>query len=74
MDATYLQSEERLRVQLQPMYCHLFKLIGRLNDGVKFLTDLRYKTLDFAMSSSIQDSLKLRYPVLCELVCKRLHD
>ena len=60
MNATYLQSEERLRLHLQPMYSNVLKLIGRLNDGVKFLTDLRKEALEFTQHASKEDASKLR--------------
>nr|CAB3263873.1 malonyl-CoA decarboxylase, mitochondrial-like [Phallusia mammillata] len=47
-DATLLQVEDRLRLQLHPMYAHLFTLIGRLENGVKFLTEMRLDAISFA--------------------------
>ncbi|XP_076813724.1 malonyl-CoA decarboxylase, mitochondrial-like [Clavelina lepadiformis] len=61
-DTTLLQAEERLRFQLQPLYNHLFVLIGRLDGGVKFLTDLRGDTIKFAIqpTCSSEEGRKLR--------------
>ena len=36
-----LATQERVRSDLLPQYHHLFTMIARLNDGVKFITDVR---------------------------------
>lgn len=45
-EATLLKSEAHLFQLLQPPYCQLFSLIGRLEGGVKFLVDLRGDLLE----------------------------
>ncbi|KAK9506712.1 hypothetical protein O3M35_008597 [Rhynocoris fuscipes] len=41
-----LKAEEQLKLVLTPHYSWLFKVIGRLENGVKFLVDLRTDVLD----------------------------
>lgn len=43
--AVSLKAEEQLKVVLTPQYSWLFKFIGRLENGVKFLVDLRTDVL-----------------------------
>lgn len=41
-----IKFEDKLKVLLTPQYLNLFKLIGRLEKGVKFLVDMRTDVLD----------------------------
>jgi len=57
-----MQAEERLRVHLLPTYVHLFKLIGRLDNGVKFLTNMRLDAIMLAEAEKDGNITKtLRY-------------
>ena len=49
-----------MRYHLHPVYYHLFKLIGRLHNGVKFLTDMRKDALEFASKTHDDNALYLR--------------
>lgn len=40
-----IKFEDKLKVLLTPQYMNLFKLIGRLEKGVKFLVDMRTDVL-----------------------------
>ena len=40
-----IKFEDKLKVLLTPQYLNLFKLIGRLEKGVKFLVDMRTDVL-----------------------------
>ena len=43
--AIFLKTEHQLKTALSPQYLWLFKYIGRLEDGVKFLVDFRTDVL-----------------------------
>ncbi|XP_067854202.1 malonyl-CoA decarboxylase, mitochondrial [Heptranchias perlo] len=54
-----LQAEDRLRYQLTPRYRFLISHICRLEDGVKFIVDLRADILQY-LSSKSADSPQIR--------------
>nr|XP_002128636.1 malonyl-CoA decarboxylase, mitochondrial [Ciona intestinalis] len=51
-DATLLLAESRMRLQLEPLYNQIFKLIGRLDNGVKHLVDIRHDVETIAKSKA----------------------
>jgi len=50
-----LKAEEQLKVVLTPQYSWLFKYIGRLENGVKFLVDLRTDLLELLSQTDSKD-------------------
>ncbi|XP_073978767.1 malonyl-CoA decarboxylase, mitochondrial-like isoform X2 [Rhodnius prolixus] len=60
--AVSLKAEEQLKVVLTPQYSWLFKFIGRLENGVKFLVDLRTDVLGMLseMDSSVPHFIALQ--------------
>lgn len=54
-----LSSQERVRTDLQPQYLDLFIMIARLQDGVKFITDVRKDC--FSTINSLKDKQQVQY-------------